>query len=99
MILQNKKLIKSNINTLNDKLNNNSQILKYKDNINKLAWWIPIKKLRDRFRNKMLNTDQTRPDQTRPDQTLICRGYIYDASNIIIINNKLQDMSQYDIAA
>uniref|UniRef100_UPI0026086F7E polysaccharide pyruvyl transferase family protein n=1 Tax=uncultured Brachyspira sp. TaxID=221953 RepID=UPI0026086F7E len=62
-------ILKSNINTLNDKLNNNSQILKYKDNINKLAWWIPIKKLRDHFRNKMLNTDQTRPDQTRPDQT------------------------------
>ena len=40
------------------------------DNIvNSLAWWIPIKKWRDNFRNKILNTDQTRPDQTRPDQT------------------------------
>ena len=67
------------------------QLEKIKENINKLAWWIPIRKWRDNFRNKMLNKDQTRPDQTRPDQTrpdqtLICRGYIYDASNIIIIN-------------
>ena len=38
-----------------------------KQNINKLAWWIPIRKWRDNFRNKMLNTDQTRPDQTRPN--------------------------------
>ena len=83
------------VNNLNVRINNL---------INEIAWWIPIRKWRDSFRNKMLNTDQTRPDQTRPDQTrpdqtLICRGYIYDASNIIIINNKLQDMSQYDIAA
>ena len=39
-----------------------------KDKINKIAWWIPVKKYRDNFRNKF-NTDQTRPDQTRPDQT------------------------------
>ncbi|OEJ15971.1 hypothetical protein BFL38_10970 [Brachyspira hampsonii] len=45
------------------------QLEKIKENINKLAWWIPIRKWRDNFRNKMLNTDQTRPDQTRPDQT------------------------------
>lgn len=25
--------------------------------IDKLVWWIPFKKLRDNFRNKMLNTD------------------------------------------
>ena len=37
--------------------------------INTIAWWIPVKKWRDNFRNKILNTDQTRPDQTRPDQT------------------------------
>ena len=40
-----------------------------KKTIDKIAWWIPIKKWRDNFRNKILNTDQTRPDQTRPDQT------------------------------
>ena len=33
-------------------------------NINRIAWWIPIRKWRDNFRDKMLNTDQTRPDQT-----------------------------------
>ena len=37
--------------------------------VNSIAWWIPIKKWRDNFRNKIFNTDQTRPDQTRPDQT------------------------------
>ena len=37
--------------------------------INKLAWWIPIRNLRDSFRNKFKIEDQTRPDQTRPDQT------------------------------
>ena len=37
--------------------------------INSLAWWIPIRKWRDNFRNKILRPDQTRPDQTRPDQT------------------------------
>ncbi|MEI0528419.1 radical SAM protein [Brachyspira intermedia] len=71
--------------------------VKRKKLVNKIAWWIPVKKWRDNFRNKMLNTDQTRPDQTRPD--LICKEYIYDGSNIIIINNKLQVMLQYDIAA
>ena len=42
-----------------------------KKTIDKIAWWIPIKKWRDNFRNKILNTDQTRPDQTRPDQKKI----------------------------
>ena len=37
--------------------------------INKIAWWIPIKKWRDNFRAKFKRPDQTRPDQTRPDQT------------------------------
>ena len=38
-------------------------------NINKIAWWIPIRKWRDSFRDKFKIADQTRPDQTRPDQT------------------------------
>ena len=52
-----------------ESLNNQyiSEIKAIKNNINKLALWIPIRKWRDNFRNKMLNTDQTRPDQTRPD--------------------------------
>ena len=37
--------------------------------INKMAWWIPIKGLRNNFRAKFKIEDQTRPDQTRPDQT------------------------------
>ena len=40
-----------------------------KENINKIAWWIPIKSLRNNFRAKFKIEDQTRPDQTRPDQT------------------------------
>ena len=38
--------------------------------INSIAWWIPTKKWRDKFRSKIFKIDQkTRPDQTRPDQT------------------------------
>ena len=33
--------------------------------INKVAWWIPVKKWRESFRAKF----KIRPDQTRPDQT------------------------------
>ena len=39
------------------------------ESINKIAWWIPIKSLRNNFRSKFKIADQTRPDQTRPDQT------------------------------
>ncbi|WP_157143926.1 methyltransferase domain-containing protein [Brachyspira pilosicoli] len=39
-------------------------------NIDKIAWWIPVKKWRESFRAKFkVRPDQTRPDQTRPDQT------------------------------
>ena len=58
-----------------DKLNDEIYRLKEKEEeynnlINKIAWWIPIKKWRDDFRNKISRPDQTRPDQTRPDQTM-----------------------------
>ncbi|MEI0703096.1 radical SAM protein [Brachyspira intermedia] len=70
-----------NIVKINECLSNNSELYNIinsyesklsniSNNINKLAWWIPIKKWRDNFRNKMLNTDQTRPDQTRPDPNM-----------------------------
>ncbi len=39
------------------------------ESINKMAWWIPIKKWREAFSSKFAIADQTRPDQTRPDQT------------------------------
>ncbi|PPS22166.1 SDR family NAD(P)-dependent oxidoreductase [Brachyspira murdochii] len=39
-----------------EKLKNNFEIIK--KNVDKLVWWIPVKKWRDNFRNKMLNTDQ-----------------------------------------
>ncbi|WP_198391156.1 O-methyltransferase [Brachyspira pilosicoli] len=38
--------------------------------VDKIAWWIPVKKWRESFRAKFkVRPDQTRPDQTRPDQT------------------------------
>ena len=49
------------INYLNNEINTikNSN----KKLVDAIAWWIPIKKLRENFKNKF------RPDQTRPDQT------------------------------
>ena len=65
--------------------------------INKIAWWIPIKKWRDNFRDKFKRSDQIRSDQIRSDQIEICEEYIYINNNIII--NKLQPMLQYNKAA
>lgn len=39
-----------------EKLKDNFEIIK--KNIDKLAWWIPVKKWRDNFRNKILNTNK-----------------------------------------
>ena len=62
------------------------------NSINQIAWWIPIKKLRDNFRVKF-----KRPDQTRPDHELICIDYIYFYNNSKY--KKLQPMLQYNNAA
>ena len=81
-------------------------VLKYKDNlieekdaiieeyekiINKMTWWIPVKKWRESFRNKF------RSDQIRSDQITICKEYI------LVYNNsetkKLQPMLQLKNAA
>ena len=82
--------IENNINHLNIYNNNLNNILG--NIINTIVWWIPIRKLRDNFRNKMLRPDQTRPDQTRPDQTRPdqTRGRNYVCLNDIIIMDKLQ---------
>ena len=103
----------SEYNNLVNKYNN--KISEYNNLVNKIAWWIPVKKWRDNFRNKMLNTDQTRPDQTRPDQTRPDQTRpdqtrpdqtrnnnicsYYICLNYNIITNKLQPMLQYCIAA
>ena len=42
----------------------NDFYIKYNNFIEAISWWIPIKKLRERFRNAY----ECRPDQTRPDQ-------------------------------
>ncbi|WP_052768096.1 methyltransferase domain-containing protein [Brachyspira hyodysenteriae] len=52
--------------------------------INKMAWWIPIKSLRNNFRAKFKRPDQTRPDQTRPDLIFI---YVTVTYYLIIIEN------------
>ena len=59
--------------------------------INKVAWWIPVKKWRESFRNKF-RPDQTRPDQTRPDLIQICKEYIQIYNNSE--TKKLQPMLQ-----
>ena len=57
------------------------------NSINQIAWWIPIKKLRDNFRVKF----------KRPDHELICIDYIYFYNNSKY--KKLQPMLQYNNAA
>ena len=65
------------------------------ESINKLAWWIPIKKWREDFRSKFkIRPDQTRPDQTRPNLFYI-HFYLYNKTK----NKKIQPMLQYSIAA
>ena len=80
--------LSNKINELNDKyiaVNNNVSYLNISIDIiiNTIAWWIPLKKWREAFRNKF-RPDQTRPDQTRPDQTrpeTICKEYIQFYNN------------------
>ncbi|WIH87735.1 class I SAM-dependent methyltransferase [Brachyspira pilosicoli] len=106
IILYNKELLLNNkiLNSDNckisdeiDNINMRLSILDYKISIiiNKMAWWIPVKKWRENFRDKFkIRPDQTRPDQTRPDQTrIICNGYIYIYNNMKY--QKLQPMLQY----
>ena len=105
IVIKNNEL--SSKDNIIDKLNDEIYRLKEKEEeynnlINKIAWWIPIKKWRDDFRNKITRPDQTRPDQTRPDQTrpdheLICIDYIcfYHNSNY----KKIQPMLQPKMAA
>ncbi|CRF35684.1 glycosyltransferase [Brachyspira suanatina] len=70
------------------------------ESINKIAWWIPIRKWRDSFRTKFKIEDQTRPDQTRPDQTRpnFYTIYFYISYNKTK-NQKLQPMLPYYKAA
>ncbi len=60
-------------------------------NINKIAWWIPIRKWRDNFRSKFAIADQTRPDQTRPINICIDYTYFYHNSKY----KKIQPMHKY----
>ncbi|WIH87730.1 methyltransferase domain-containing protein [Brachyspira pilosicoli] len=70
------------------------------ESVNKIAWWIPVKKWRDNFRSRFkMRPDQTRPDQTRPDQTRPNLFYTYFYLYNNTKNKKLQPMLQYSIAA
>ena len=57
-ILENNYYIYNKLESLENRLETTET--KLNKIINTLAWWIPIRKLRDGFRNKMLNC---RPDQ------------------------------------
>ncbi|MEI0447621.1 radical SAM protein [Brachyspira intermedia] len=111
-----KKYLELNYKLVIDYLENNNNILFEKVNlinhrlnniINKIAWWIPIKKWRDNFRSKFARPDQTRPDQTRPDQTRpdqtrpdlinVYSDYICFYHNLKY--KKLQAWLQYEITA
>ena len=39
------------------------------EKINRIAWWIPVKKLRDNFRNKFKIAEQSRAEQSRAEQS------------------------------
>ena len=57
----------NNDEVYNSKLNEiKNKALELNRKIDELAWWIPIKSLRNKFRKKFKIADQTRPDQTRP---------------------------------
>ncbi|WP_455145301.1 hypothetical protein [Brachyspira pilosicoli] len=65
------------------------------ESINKLAWWIPIKKWREYFRAKFkIRPDQTRPDQTRPDQT---RPDLIFYTAIVYIFIIIQKLKNYNL--
>ncbi|MEI0495519.1 radical SAM protein [Brachyspira intermedia] len=72
--------------------------------VNSIAWWIPVKKWRNNFRNKILyGQEQSRAEQSRAEQSraVICKEYIHYnyIINDIIINNKLQSMHQNTFVA
>ncbi|MEI0495512.1 radical SAM protein [Brachyspira intermedia] len=47
--------------------------------VNSIAWWIPIRKLRDNFRNKILyGQEQSRAEQSRAEQSSVIFKYHYD---------------------
>ena len=55
----------NNDEVYNSKLNEiKNKALELNRKIDELAWWIPIKSLRNKFRKKFKIADQTRPDQT-----------------------------------
>ncbi|MEI0557258.1 radical SAM protein [Brachyspira intermedia] len=53
--IHNTTIPEKNINIQNELYNCKDKLSKIEENINKLAWWIPIRKWRDNFRNKILN--------------------------------------------
>ena len=71
--------------------------------INRIAWWIPIRKWRNNFRSRFAIVDQTRPDQTRPDQTRPDQTRPVYSDYICFYHNlkykKLQAWLQYEITA
>uniref|UniRef100_UPI003F4B6CB2 radical SAM protein n=1 Tax=Brachyspira catarrhinii TaxID=2528966 RepID=UPI003F4B6CB2 len=58
--------IDENIKTMYSKIEGNN--IKLNKLIDSIAWWIPVRKWRDNFRNKF-NTEQSRAEQSRAEQS------------------------------
>ena len=74
--------ISNKYNEINNKYNEISN--KYNKMINTIAWWIPIKKWRDSFRNKILRAEQSRAEQSRAELII---PYVPITYVFIIIQN------------
>ncbi|MEI0495514.1 class I SAM-dependent methyltransferase [Brachyspira intermedia] len=67
-----------------DKFNNTNKVSntledKFNRLVNSLAWWIPVRKWRDNFRNKILyGQEQSRAEQSRAEQSRVIFKYHYD---------------------
>ncbi|WP_157153314.1 class I SAM-dependent methyltransferase [Brachyspira murdochii] len=79
-----------NIENINDKLHSlnvninenaiNDLYNKFNKLVNSIAWWIPVKKWRDNFRNKILygesRAEQSRAEQSRAEQSRVILQYV-----------------------
>ena len=92
-----------NIENMNNRLyslsldSNDNIYIRFKRLVDSIAWWIPVRKWRDNFRNKILY-GESRAEQSR---AIICKEYIH-YNNIVnnnIIKNKLQPMHKNRFAA
>ncbi|WP_157153313.1 polysaccharide pyruvyl transferase family protein [Brachyspira murdochii] len=73
---ENRKIIDSLLNEVNTIVSNNNNSSKIINRlVNNIAWWIPIKKWRDNFRNKILYSE-SRAEQSRAEQSRAVLQYV-----------------------